>query len=181
MSVDEQLAKVEHRVSELERQPKDIWDKLQIVGTILIPFAIAFAGNIYARSMQNVELQSQDQRAQSEQQIATTNARVGQAGLVVSLIDSLLSSEPKRQRLAIEAVLVALPETGPSFVRIVSETDTDPGVRTFARNALSSRRVGLIAGLFADNAAQRIEAYNSLLSGWGSDSTIVPEVISYAR
>lgn len=182
MTDEVKYAELTGRVSRLEEKPRDAWDILQILTPLLIPLAIAYVGHEYARTSKEIELQSQERRAQRDSEIAATNARVGQANVIASLIDGLLSTDPKRQKLAAEAVLIAIPDTGPALVRVVSESDTaDPLVREFARDALATRRANLVAGLFSESPAQRGDAYSALVAGWANDAAIVPLVIEHAR
>jgi hypothetical protein len=122
-----------------------------IIGAVLVPFAIGYAGNKYATAQKEAEIQVQKQQFDREQEIAQTNARVGQAGLIVSMLDALLSADPKRKKLATEAVIIGIPGTGAALVRIVSENDTDGEVRDFALKALARRQSPLISELFAEN------------------------------
>jgi hypothetical protein len=49
------------------------------------------------------------------------SARVGQAQLVSSFMDALLSDDARRRNLAVEAVLIVLPEDGPKLVSAFEE------------------------------------------------------------
>ncbi|RDC65528.1 hypothetical protein [Adhaeribacter pallidiroseus] len=178
---EEQYAKIQARLERLESKKKDIWDIIQILGTLLIPVAIAFAGNQYSKAQQAEALQVEQLQIERSHEMAQVNARIGQAGLIASMLDHLLSSDVKRKQLATEAVLIANPEIGPTLVRIVSEKDNNLEVRNFAKNALDERKNSLVQGLFDEKPAKRSEAYTGLMAGWSSNSEIIPEIITYAR
>jgi hypothetical protein len=73
-----------------------------------------------------------------------------------------------------------VPESGPALLRVLEETGTPEAQRT-ATAALGNRRPLLIAQLFGESRAVRQSAYESLLSGWSADSTIIPDLIANAR
>lgn len=181
MSIDERLIVVEKEVNALKSKGKDKWDIFQIVAGLLIPASIAFAGYYYSQSMKQAEITSTENVANRQEAIARANSRVGQAGVVSSFLDALLSTEPQRKKLAIQAVLIALPDDGPKLVKIIGETDQDPSVVTFAKESLSDRRSLLVRQLFDDKAEVRIAAANDLIGGWREDPKLVESLISYAR
>lgn len=63
--------------------------------------------------MKEAEIQSAQKLAVGQQTVARINTRVRQANLVKSFMDALLSAEPRKRKLAIEAMLISLPEDGP--------------------------------------------------------------------
>ena len=178
---DERFDKLESRIAKLEAKPKSGWDIVQILGALLVPVAIAYAGNRFAAAQREAALEVERLQGEREYVVALTNARVGQAGVVGTLLDALVSPDQKRRKLAVEVVLIALPETGPALVRLVSESDVSAEVQRYSYDALARRRATLIADLFADTPARRGDAYAALSSGWGGDSTLVPELIAFAK
>ena len=104
MDVEKKISELEKEIDNLKPKKKDIWDRFQIVGSILIPFAIAFVGWQYSISMKEAEIQSatkltklqlefSKQQEIFDQEISLTNARVSQVGLVASFLESLLSTD----------------------------------------------------------------------------------------
>ena len=137
MELEEKISILEDEVKKLKNEKKDPWDVLQILGGLFIPAAIAFAGWQYSVAMKDAEIksstkiaklqiESSEQKAEFEQRISETNARVSQAGLVASFLKSLLSKEEAEQKLAIEAVLIALPAEGPRLVKLLKESGEKP-------------------------------------------------------
>ena len=54
--MEERITKLESEVAELKRKRRDAWDIVHIIGTLLLPFAVAFAGYYYSRAMKNAEI-----------------------------------------------------------------------------------------------------------------------------
>ena len=126
------VEELEIEITKLQNRPKDGWDVFQIIASLLIPASIAAVGFMVSESLKKAEIESAERRAKAQQEVARVSARVGQAQLVNSFMESLLSTEIRRRKLAIESVLIALPDEGPRLVRIVSETDPSDEVRVFA-------------------------------------------------
>ncbi len=168
-------------LSRLESKPKDVWDVIQIIGAVLIPVAILVVGNQYSTAMKQMEIAASERAATQQNEVATANARVGQATVVASLLDALLSGDDKRVKLATEIVLVAMPDNGPALVQVLRQQGQSQETREYAAGALVRRREALIVGLFSEFSSKRQDAYSGLMSGWYNDSSLVPEVISHAR
>jgi hypothetical protein len=192
MATDEQnVAELRAKAAKRERPAKDAWDRLQVLGTLLVPIAIAVAANHFSAQMKQAELEAaritaaaqrqiEETRGDRDYAIATANARITQGGFLRTLLDDLLSTDPRKQKLAGQAVLVALPESGPALLRVLEETGSADAKRT-ATAALNQRRLVLIAQFFSESRATRQAAYESLVSGWSADSTIIAELIAAAR
>lgn len=180
-SVETRLESLDRRLSAIEVKPRDFWDKFQIVASLLIPASITFVGYVYAQAAKDAELQSSERMATQQQITSQTQTRVGQAQLVSTFMDALLSESPQRQRLAIEAVLVALPEDGPRLVAIVSKDPSRPQTQETARSSLDDRRTRLIRDCFSNDKPTRIQATTELVQGWRSDEKLIPEILAAAR
>ena len=181
MNVEEKINDLEKEIKALKNKGKDTWDIFQIIASLLIPASITFVGYYYSQSMKQAEIVSSENLANRQEAIAKTNARVGQVGVVSSFMEALLSKDAQKRKLAIRAVFIALPDDAPELVKIVSETDEDPSVVTFAKDSLNDRRLILVKQLFEDKAGSRISAANDLTNGWREDTKLVEILISYAR
>ena len=126
------VSKLTEEVDKLKTKGKDSWDKFQIIAALLVPASIALVGFLISTSLKDAEIKSAQKLAAGQQAVARINARVRQANLVKSFMDALLSEEPQKRKLAIAAMLIALPEDGPRLVRLVEETDPNNEVRQFA-------------------------------------------------
>jgi hypothetical protein len=162
-------------------QQKDIWDRLTALATILVPAAIALAGHFIAQGLKQAELSSEDRRAQQSSAIAEANMKIAQAGLINTMMKSLTSPNPQERKLAVEAVLIALPEQGAVLVRTIAESDEDKTVQVAAKSSLEQRFSTLIRQLFADDARSRVDAANELIRGWRKEPNVVNALIEFAN
>jgi hypothetical protein len=178
-TLEARIAQLERKLGEGKR--KDPWDKFQIIAALLIPATIAFSGFQFSRASSAAQIESTSRLAELNRAVQLMDARVKQATLVSSFLEPLLSTEPLRKRLAIRAVLIALPEEGPGLVSEISTTDPDQAVQKFATEQLSDRRGQMIADLFATDASVRKAAGDEMLRGWRSDSTAVRLLVEYAQ
>lgn len=159
---------------------KDLWDRLTSLATILVPAAIALAGHFVAQGLKQAELSSEERRAEQAGAIAEANTKIAQAGLINTLMKSLTSPNPQERKLAVQAVLIALPEQGPLLARTLAQSDQDETVQVAAKSSLKQRSETLIDQLFADNAALRIDAARSLIQGWRNQPDAVGTLLDAA-
>ncbi|WP_299764872.1 hypothetical protein [uncultured Dokdonia sp.] len=185
-----EFAELKKKVEAVEK--KDTWDKVKIITGILLPLAIVYVGQTFSSSQIAAENRSNekiavlqtdlaDKQFEYQKQISSINSKVGQVGLVANFFDALLSEDPVRKKLAIKAVLIALKEEGPELVKIVEESDNTREIKTFAKATLDTRREELVEQLFSDEKADRINAYNDIVSGWKNDAEMVKEIVAYGK
>src|SRR5215475_10378061 len=122
-----------------ETTNKDVWDRVTALSTILVPAAIALAGYFISEGLKQAEISNEAKRAEQTQAIALANTKIAQATLVNTLMKSLTSSNPQERKLAVEAVLIALPEEGPALVRPIAQSDEDKTVQAAAKTSLDQR------------------------------------------
>lgn len=159
---------------------KDAWDRVTAIATILIPAAIALAGHFIAQGLKQAEILSEEKRAQQSQAIAIANTKIAQASLINTLMKSLTSSNPQERKLAVEAVLIALPDQGPVLVRTIAKSDQDESVQALAKNSLEQRINTLIRELFSEDAQVRIGAAKDIIQGWRSEPSVVLALVEFA-
>jgi len=159
---------------------KDLWDRLTALATILVPAAIALAGHFVAQGLKQAEISSEERRAEQAGVIAEANTKIAQAGLINTLMKSLTSANPQERKLAVQAVLIALPEQGPLLARTIAQTDEDGAVQAAAQSSLKQRSDSLIRQLFAENAALRIDAARELVQGWRNQPDAVGAILDAA-
>jgi hypothetical protein len=193
MTVDERIASLETSVANLKGSTKDIWDKLPALAAILVPISIAIVGHQFATNMKDAELNAQQRQAQDQlalskataeqdQAIAKINARVSQVGIVSHLLDALTGNDAAKQRVAIRAVLIALPEDGPALVDGLTAPSTNAATRSIAVTALQERVRPLVANLFHPAPGMREKAYAELTSPvWRTNTEIIDALLSHAR
>lgn len=180
--VAEKIAKLEAEVEKLKKKPKDDWDKFQIIAALMIPASIALTGFLISKAIKQAEIDSSERIAQAEarsaeqialgeKEVALINAKVSQAQLIRSFLPSLTGAEAHHRKLAIQALLLALPEDGPRLVQILSEADPDPAVQKFADDklaALSQR--DLLPYIFHSDAQISNKARDRFLSDRNTDT-----------
>ncbi len=181
-TIEERLALAEQRLESVSRKRRDFWDMFEIFAKLLIPASITLAGYLFSEAAKQAEITSSEHIAAQQQAISQIQARVGQAQLVSTFMEALLSSDkPQRQRLAIEAVLVALPEDGPRLVAIVSQDKSSPQIQAAAQLSLDQRRSRLIQDCFSNDKPTRIKATTELVQGWQTDEKLIPELLAAIR
>jgi hypothetical protein len=161
-------------------QKKDAWDRLTALATILVPAAIALAGHFVAQGLKQAEISSEERRSEQSRIIAQANTKIAQANLINTMMKSLTSANPQERKLAVEAVLIALPDQGPILVRTIAQSDEDKTVQAAARSSLEQRVSTLIRDLFADDARVRISAAQDLTQGWRNEPNVVGALVDFA-
>jgi hypothetical protein len=159
---------------------KDIWDRITSLATILVPAAIALAGHFIAQGLKQAEISNEQRRAEQSHSIAESNLKIAQASLINTMMKSLTSPNPQERKLAVEAVLIALPEQGPVLARTIAKYDKDMTVQDAAKNSLEQRVDSLIHNLFSEDAQTRIAAAQDLIQGWRNDPGVVQSLIAFA-
>jgi hypothetical protein len=180
-SVEVRLAAVEKKIDELKKRPKDPWDIFQIVATLLIPASITFVGYYYTENQKRAEIQNSANIAAQQSANSLMQVKVGQAQVVATFMESLVSDKPQKQHLAIAAVLVALPDDGPRLVKILSEDSSQPKSQAVALTLLDQRRSSLIRDLLGIDKPARIVATTELSRGWQTDDKLIGELLQSAR
>lgn len=160
---------------------KPRWERWLAVAAILVPASIALAGHLISRELKQAEISTQDRRDALNQELARAQLRISQAGLINTLMHGLTSANPQERRLAVRAVLVALPEDGPALVRTVAESDEDKSVKAIAKTTLSNRFDDLLQAMYGPERSVRIQAAQAMISGWRGDSAAVGTILNYAE
>jgi hypothetical protein len=159
---------------------KDVWDRLTALATILVPAAIALAGHFIAQGLKQAEISSEERRAEQSRLLAEANTKIAQASLINTMMKSLTSPNPQERKLAVQAVLNALPEQGPVLVRTIAQNDEDKTVQAAAQTSLEQRVNALIRDLFSEDARVRIGAAQDLIQGWRSEPNVVHALVEFA-
>lgn len=175
------LEAIEKHLAKLENKPKDWLDKLNSLASILVPASIALAGHLIGQAISNAQIASAEKQATQNYLVAQSNVRIAQAQLINTFMRSLTSNSSNEQKIAIQAILIALPEQGPSIVRGVALYEKNTEVQQVARVSLDQRQTSLIRGIFSDDANIRQNSTQDLIQGWQSDPKIVTNLIQYAE
>lgn len=148
---------------------KDAWDRLTALAMIFVPAAIALAGHFIAQGLKQAEIG-----------VAQANTKIAQANLINTMMKSLTSPNPQERQLAVEAVLIALPDQGPALARTIAQSDKDKTVQAAARSSLEQRVGGLIRDLFSGDAQVRIRAAQDIIQGWRNDPNVALALVEFA-
>jgi hypothetical protein len=163
--------------NEKSDEKKDAWDKLSILGSALIPAAIALAGFFYSNATKQAEDAANELKEKREGEIATINAQVNQAHLLSTFMEPLLSGDTLKQAIAMNAILIGVPVQGKQIVELIAHAKTKGSIQQLASTALTSRRTELIKLLFSTDKATRVNAAAELSNAWLKDKGTVQEII----
>lgn len=159
---------------------KPRWERWLAVATVLVPASIALAGHLIGKEIKNTEIAAQDHREALNRELARSQLRISQAGVINTLMHALTSANPQERRLAVRAVLVALPEDGPALVRIVAEGDENQAVKAEAKATLSNQVNDLLQALYGPEKSARIQAAQALVGAWRADPAAAGAILAYA-
>jgi hypothetical protein len=188
--MEERIKQLESDVADMKRKRRDAWDILQIIGTLLLPAAIAFAGYSYSLSMKNAEIAAAERRAQADEEVARINSHVGQADVLLRFLGELFHTDAKRRDIAVKGILLALPDdAGETILASILQTSPAPAdqaapTQQVVRTTLDQRRLSLVETLFARSSGDRKSAYERLTSRgapWHTDPALIDDLIAAAR
>jgi hypothetical protein len=131
--------------------------------------------------LQQAQISSNERQAQQANVIADANTKIAQAGVISTMMKSLTSPNSQERKLAVAAVLIALPEQGPVLARTIAQSDDDESVKLAATASLKQRVNALIRDLFAESATVRIAAAQNLLQGWQNEPNAVLTLVEFAN
>ncbi|MHA4811480.1 hypothetical protein ACX0G9_25495 [Flavitalea flava] len=158
---------------------RDFWDIVQILGTALIPAAIALAGFFYSKAQQDATQKNNEIKIQSDIAVANINTSIAQAQLLSTFMESLVSKDTLRQSIAMNAILIGAPVQGKVIVDLLTRSKVTNDGQRQAIDALSGRRTELITSLYSDNAGIRINSANQLINSWLKDSSTIKEMVGF--
>lgn len=175
--IKELLRKIDKK---LDPKQKDVWDKIQLLTGFLIPVTIAAVGWYYTSENNKSQLEIQQLNNENQFQIALVNSSVGQSELIKDFMQHLTSKDTSSRNIAIEAILYAAPTPGKKIVEVLSKT-ADKQTRSFAIDALASKRTDLVGNLFSDQKQTRLIAANEIISNWLGDNQLLSELLNKTK
>lgn len=164
----------------LSNSEKDIWDKLQALSGILIPLVIAGVGWFYTSENSKNELEIQRLNNENQFQVAVINSNVGQSGLIKDFMQHLTGTDSASRNIAIEAILYAAPAPGKKIVEVLAKS-RDNKTRSFAIDALATKRMDLIGNLFSEQKQLRLIAANEIITNWTNDSQLLNGLLNRTK
>ena len=175
--IKERFEKIE---TKLNTKQKDFWDKIQALTGVLIPIAIALVGWYYTNENSKSQLEIQKLNNENQFQIALVNSNVGQSELIKDFMQHLTSKDTASRNIAIEAILYAAPTPGKKIVEVLSRTG-DNQTRSFAIDALASKRTDLVGNLFSEQKQIRLIAANEIIANWTNDGQLLTELLNRTK
>src|SRR5882724_6907250 len=159
------------------KKTRDVWDIIQIVGSALIPAAIALAGFFYSNAVKKAEDAANELKNNKDIEIATLNSQVNQAQLLATFMEPLVSKDSLKQAIAINAILIGMPIQGKLILNLLAKNKNKSETQSLASTALNSRRTQLIKGLYSSDKVSRLNAASELSNTWIRDTATVQELM----
>lgn len=185
MSIEDLHAEIKRLEQKSEDKKKDAWDKWQVIGTVLVPVALALAGYFFSKALNEQQTKSNqllsDQQIHSNELIATNNLRVNEYQIVAGIMKSFLSADPLEKTQAINFVFILLQEDeARQLVSKLSQSDPNSGVRAYAAHALDTRLSELTSNAFAEDFRKSQHATAQLTNAWLADPTLTKRLLEVA-
>lgn len=186
----EEMIKLYRELSaEREERPRPPWrENLLVLGTVLVPLLVCGLGTLV--TLRQVHFQNEqaertarhmESTSQREAELQRATVSVSQANMVQGFLDALTSDDPRKRKLAVQAVLVALPQLGAELAKIVEQTDPDTTVRAAATDSVSAHVAGLVSQLSSADESARSKATDALNASFHSDPRVVSAVETHLR
>lgn len=143
---------------------------MKLASVILVPLSIAVGGHFFGLQLKNAELESLEQRFVQEHKLEIekqkTQWRITKSEMVYKFMDALSSEEELKRKIAIEAIMIALPEDGPRIVQVVAKEDPNEAVQAAASQLIDTKMQKLLNDMFHDDKEVRVWATESATSAW---------------
>lgn len=130
-------------------RPKDLWDKVQIVGTVMSSVVVAVAALVISAAIQRAQIRSAEIRSAadriSEERRAEAEKTLKESQLAATLLEHLASTSDVQRELAIAALQWAVPAPiHDSVLQILARSDRSSGVREAAISQLASSQTSSV-------------------------------------
>lgn len=156
------------------------WEKADILLKAMVPLSIAVAGWFINNQLAQANYEAERlQNEKIEQQSQDDNRRQG-LSVLPQFIDALLGDDPRRKRIAIEAINRLLPDDGAAILAIVADDTSQPeGLRAQADDLARQGVRDLVNRMFdLANAANRRAAYAALARGGFEPALVISELLA---
>jgi hypothetical protein len=137
-----------------------------------------------------VEIQANSARLSDLKTAAETSTialheRVDKVKVISDFLNDLSGTDERRRRLAIEAILIALPDEGTRLVKVIEQFNESGGQVSkgdvvAAQDALTGTRVRLVADMFSKAQPVRLNALSTLERAWLDDAVILDLLVMRA-
>lgn len=160
------------------------WSRVSVLISSLNPILLLVIGFYLNQGIQGAKLQIEENSAHlsdlktaAEASAITTQTRMDKVKVISDFINDLTGPNEHRRQLAIEAIVIALPDEAARLLKTVASFNVSGGLVTekdvaAANSVLDSTRASLIVDMFSVDRATRIEALRTLERGWTDDKAL---------
>ena len=111
--------------------------------------------------------------------------RVDKVKVISDFLNDLSGPDERRRKLAIEAILIALPDEAPRLVLVIEKFDAgnaggQGNDATAARDALDAVRGKLVSDMFSSVKTVRVSALSTLRRNWLDDPKMITTLLKEA-
>lgn len=111
--------------------------------------------------------------------------RIDKVKVIGDFLNDLSGGDERRRKLAIEAILIALPEEASRLVMVIEQFTKDGAGQSkdavAARDALDAVRAKLAADMFSNVKATRVTTLSTLRRSWADDPLLVAALLKEAE
>jgi hypothetical protein len=159
------------------------WDKL-LIGLLAAvnPVVVIVVGHFLQNAIAENTTQINNLKTAAETQSIQLQQNVDKAKVIKDWVGDLAGDNALRRDLAIQALVLTLPDVGPSIQAIVIRSSQgkpdQKGAERAVQDALGATRDRLVADLFSDVRPTRLTALLSLQKGWLTDTEMADLVLA---
>ncbi len=124
-----------------QRKPKDAWDKLAVLGTLVSTVLIGAVGTIFTITYQRNETANRKLALDQEKTRQKHNARIQDLDLVVKLLPALSSNDPRQQK---QAYLTVKALGNVELLTTLALNDPTAGAQAALQTVASSPRIPIV-------------------------------------
>ncbi|MDP9076683.1 MAG: hypothetical protein M3O71_04605 [Bacteroidota bacterium] len=163
----------------MEKDKKDIWDRLQAVGTACIPLIIAIVGWLFTNNYNESQAELQKIAFEKQNEVQNSQVQLSQAQLIRDLTQQLASNDKTVRDIALAAIIYSAPNLGKQVADI--ESKKDAASAALVQNLYDGKRIDVITGLFSTSAQSRLSAYNQIINNWLTDDQFLADLIVQSK
>src|SRR5262245_3933452 len=156
---------------------------------VMNPILLLVMGAVLNKGIDNAKLeisksQAQIQDLKTSAETSSINARiqVDKVKVIQDFLAELTGPNETRRQIAIEAILIVLPEEAPRIVKVIARKADGPDSKDaiVAKTALEQTRSRLVTDMFSEERNTRVVALHSLQRGWTDDAIVITKLIDRA-
>jgi hypothetical protein len=172
------------RISEIVFSPR-----LLAVLAAINPILLLVVGIVLNRGIDSAKLkieqnqaQIQDLKTAAETSSIHARIQVDKVKVIQDFLTELSGTNETRRLIAIEAILIVLPEEAPRLVKVIERNAGGANTKdaAAAKTALEQTRSRLVTDMFSEDRSRRVDALHGLQRGWTDDPTVITNLIDRA-